>query len=333
MCFSKRWILFWVTVRPTEQSLSEVFYHKINILEGPQAGLCLATPDSWGQVVDGSPVSLVDCKDVDAGNSFHIIHGEVCVGANYDPASQTCSATSHSNLCLTAHEIDSNSSWLDIRTCDKSPQQQFTFDTPHFVSSTGQCLDGTSSEDNVPSMQTCNGSGQQSWGFCTEERLGHSYESQCDYQLRVPTIHQCDSQGSSLLCVDVPGGDTSNGALLWTWDCVGNDNQQWIFQDGQLVLRSDASKCVDLLGGDTTNGNLLGIWDCLASDSQQWGFDPDMGTIYLASSAASDASKCMQFGGNPGDNLVIWDCGGDQFGKQVFDIGMWALGAGWQVQV
>jgi len=111
------------------------------------------------------------------------------------------------------------------------------------------------------------------------------------------------------LCVDIPGGDTSDGALLWAWDCYGGEAQQWAFQDGMLKSLLDTSKCVDLLGGDTTNGNQLGLWSCYGGDSQQWGFDPDMGTIYLASSAASDATKCVQFGGgNQGDPLTIWDC-------------------------
>jgi hypothetical protein len=113
----------------------------------------------------------------------------------------------------------------------------------------------------------------------------------------------------SSLCIDLPGGDTSNGALLWTWDCYGGDTQQWSFQDGQLVYLPDTSKCMDLLGGDTTNGNRLGLWDCYQGDSQLWGFDEQWGTIYLASSTASDATKCAQIGGeNKGDPLVIWDC-------------------------
>merc|ERR1712070_742046 len=73
--------------------------------------------------------------------------------------------------------------------------------------------------------------------------------------------------GVSSLCVDLPGGDTSNGALLWTWECYGGETQQWSFQDGQLVYLPDPSKCVDLLGGDSTNGNQLGLWDCYQGDS------------------------------------------------------------------
>merc|ERR1719502_228524 len=115
----------------------------------------------------------------------------------------------------------------------------------------------------------------------------------------------------SSLCVDLPGGDTTNGALLWMWDCYGGANQQWTFQNGQLVYLPEPSKCVDLLGGNSTNGNRLGLWDCLdGQESQQWGWDSEWGTIYLSSSStASDATKCAQIGGeNQGDPVEIWDC-------------------------
>jgi hypothetical protein len=125
---------------------------------------------------------------------------------------------------------------------------------------------------------------------------------------------------ASELCIDLPGGNTSNGALLWTWECYGGETQKWAFQEGQLVYQPEPTKCVDLLGGDSTNGNRLGIWDCYKGDSQLWGFDPEYGTIYLASSAASDATKCVQIGGgNQGDPLVIWDCTAEA--EQVWTVG------------
>jgi len=121
---------------------------------------------------------------------------------------------------------------------------------------------------------------------------------------------------SSNKCVDLPGGDTTNGALLQMWECIGGDTQQWSFQNNKLVYALDPTKCVDLLGGDTTNGNLLGLWDCWESESQQWGFDPEAGTIYLASSA-HDASKCVRDARDSG--IEIWDCNGEA--PQIWQIG------------
>jgi len=76
---------------------------------------------------------------------------------------------------------------------------------------------------------------------------------------------------------------------------------------------------LDLLGGDSSNGNRLGLWDCYNGDNQQWGYDPDMLTIYLASSATSDATKCLQLGDLHCHShepcwapLEIWDCNGGE---------------------
>jgi len=124
---------------------------------------------------------------------------------------------------------------------------------------------------------------------------------------------------SPQLCMDLPGGDTSNGAVLWVWAAdPGGLTQHWSFEDGQLKYAADTSKCVDMVGGDSSNGNLLGLWDCYNGDNQQWGYDPDMHTIYLASSTASDATKCLQLGDPAeihsswaqGTQLKIWDCDG-----------------------
>lgn len=127
-------------------------------------------------------------------------------------------------------------------------------------------------------------------------------------------LDTCASGGSSIrsiegLCVDLPAGDTSNGNLLWMWECNGADSQQWDFQNGQLVYLADPSKCVDLLGDDSSDGNQVSIWDCNGGDSQQWGYDVHGGTIYLSNSA-SDATKCLDNYGsqNWGSPIVIWDC-------------------------
>jgi len=110
-------------------------------------------------------------------------------------------------------------------------------------------------------------------------------------------------------CLDLPGGDDTNGNKLQLWDCTGASNQQWHFADGRLYLVQNSNKCVDLPGNDYTNGNQLEIWDCNDQPQQQWEYDPTMGTVYLASS--SDASKCVdanQGGQVNGAAAQIWDC-------------------------
>jgi hypothetical protein len=65
-------------------------------------------------------------------------------------------------------------------------------------------------------------------------------------------------------CVDLLGGDTTNGNLIVIWDCNNGPSQQWHydpFKSGYIRYAGNPSKCVDLVGGDTTNGIKLQIWD------------------------------------------------------------------------
>jgi len=122
----------------------------------------------------------------------------------------------------------------------------------------------------------------------------------------------------SQLCIDIPGGDTSSGALLWTWDCTGSYNQLWsaMSYDNRWVSPLDSKKCMDLLGGDTTNGNLIGLWDCNGGASQKWVFDLGKSTIKFKGDGSN--SKCVALGGwNRGDRLMIWDCITDESGKPI----------------
>merc|ERR1711862_721900 len=94
-------------------------------------------------------------------------------------------------------------------------------------------------------------------------------------------------------CLDLPGSNTENGNFLWTWECLGSPNQQWLFDThGQLTTKVDAQKCVDLPNNDGTEGNPIAIWDCSGAPQQAWGYDRNGGgTIYLSQSL--DASLCM----------------------------------------
>lgn len=79
------------------------------------------------------------------------------------------------------------------------------------------------------------------------------------------------AQGSGgWLCLDMPGGDTSNGNGLWVWECNGQQSQQWWFDEWQIMYAADNSKCVDVQAGDLSAGEALMIWDCNGSPAQQW---------------------------------------------------------------
>lgn len=297
---------------------------------------CLTT--NANDLYNGAPVYFTDCEH--SGDFFMDFPSDTSQPFTIHVGTLAPDETSPRRpngllpWCLDAVGIDSNSSLVTIWECNGSAQQNFKLSDSYNISgdmpytgnillSDGKCLDGThATAGNVPTGQVCIGSDEQIWGHCRSSHTSSPYynydSSNCarDTTTPAPAPAPIDFQihsTASMLCVDLPDGDTTNGALLWTWECSGMANQQFSFSDGQLVYLPDTSKCVDLLGGDTTNGNLLGLWDCYNGDSQLWGFDPDMGTIYLASSVESDATKCAQISGsNAGDNLAIWDCNGAQ---------------------
>lgn len=93
------------------------------------------------------------------------------------------------------------------------------------------------------------------------------------------------SAGKSWLCLDLFGGDTSNGNQVGVWECSGLDSQNWVFgDDWSIRYFNDQSKCVD--AGDMQDGTPLMIWDCNDLPQQHWGYDGTWirRTIYLADS-------------------------------------------------
>jgi len=113
--------------------------------------------------------------------------------------------------------------------------------------------------------------------------------------------------------LDLPGGNTNNGNLVWLWECSGSQHQSWEFDPGswKITYKADPSKCLDIPGGDTKNGQRLQIWDCNGHDNQKWGYDSSKKTIY---SAWQNHVKCMDVNWGDGTALhtliQIWDCNG-----------------------
>ena len=126
-------------------------------------------------------------------------------------------------------------------------------------------------------------------------------------------------------CLDLTGGDASDGTLLEIWDCNGLANQNWVFAPGswRIAYAGDTSKCIDALGGNPgPAGTKLGIWSCNGRSTQKWGYDADEKTIYLADSV-TDASLCMDLAGGDQTNgtpIQVWDCYGGSSQQ-------WILGA------
>lgn len=111
-------------------------------------------------------------------------------------------------------------------------------------------------------------------------------------------------------CVDIPGGNTSDGTQLILWDCHGGANQTWTMP-GDGTLRS-AGKCLTAMSN--SNGAAAAISTCNGSAGQQWTYDP--GTRELRT-----YGRCLDAQGGATSNntpLLLWTCHGGNNQKWVY---------------
>lgn len=108
-------------------------------------------------------------------------------------------------------------------------------------------------------------------------------------------------------CLDNSGGGTANGNNIQMWQCQsGNGNQQWILDNGSIVL-AGTKKCLDVSAGGTSNGTRVQLWDCQANNAnQRWSLDASFpGKIVWI------GGKCLDVNGGGttnGTKVQVWDC-------------------------
>jgi hypothetical protein len=103
--------------------------------------------------------------------------------------------------------------------------------------------------------------------------------------------------GAGLQCLDVAGGTSVDGAMIQSWSCIGNANQNWAVTgdnyeaktvhhiEGKLKFGGDnygiigqgaPTHCLDVPGGNLVAGQTMWLWTCDNSIStQNWWVGPD----------------------------------------------------------
>jgi hypothetical protein len=86
----------------------------------------------------------------------------------------------------------------------------------------------------------------------------------------VPSNLVPTESASSFNCLDVSGAGTANGTPIISNPCNGGVNQQFIYNNGQIVVYTsiNSPKCLDAT--DMANFTQIIINDCTSSASQQW---------------------------------------------------------------
>merc|ERR1719403_176766 len=84
---------------------------------------------------------------------------------------------------------------------------------------------------------------------------------------------QTISQSAVDFCLDLNGGDTTNGNLVQPCGPIAPEKWNVEMAGGtQTISQSAVDFCLDLNGGDTTNGNFVQVWECNGLPNQQWVF-------------------------------------------------------------
>ena len=126
--------------------------------------------------------------------------------------------------------------------CHAGPEQQFEFAGPDCVTQTSfsAC---TQYPNNVPPGTTI---------------------------YTVPRNPVPTESASYFNCLDVSGAGTANGTPVISYPCNGGVNQQFIYENGQIVVYTsiNSPKCLDAT--DMANFTQIIINDCTSSASQQW---------------------------------------------------------------
>lgn len=106
-------------------------------------------------------------------------------------------------------------------------------------------------------------------------------------------------------CVDISGGNTTDGTALQLYDCNQTVAQTWSMP-GDGTVRA-VSKCMDVRGGASADGTPVQIYTCNSSLSQQWTYDRGKGTLKSALGKCLTAAGAGTGNGTP---LVIEPCQG-----------------------
>jgi len=129
-----------------------------------------------------------------------------------------------------------NGNKIQIWDCNGKSNQAWVFDSwqIHFAGDTSKCLDvpgGDLTNGNQLQIWDCNGQDSQSWGYDSNMQT-------------IYLAHSMANVSDASKCMDLKGGDSTNGNLVEVWDCNGYDNQKWTFK-APSPSPGPSNECVD----------------------------------------------------------------------------------------
>jgi hypothetical protein len=80
------------------------------------------------------------------------------------------------------------------------------------------------------------------------------------------TIHSAVSFNK---CLGLPAKSSENGAAISLYDCTGQVDQDWSYEDNNTI-QSLSGRCLDLHAGSLTNQTRIELFDCHGRWNQQF---------------------------------------------------------------
>jgi hypothetical protein len=89
-------------------------------------------------------------------------------------------------------------------------------------------------------------------------------------------------------CLDIPGGNMTDGTNIQMWDCNGSDPQKFIYDPTtkRIQSKTNTNKCFDLIGDNSDNRNNFQLLGC--KDHRAQSFSANECTPNALESMASD---------------------------------------------
>jgi hypothetical protein len=86
-----------------------------------------------------------------------------------------------------------------------------------------------------------------------QQFLGPSADTQDAFILRKSCLNNVCGK-----CIDLAGGDITNGNKIQLWDCNGKDSQLWVYDGLYIRYKGNNQKCIDT--GSVSKASKLQIW-------------------------------------------------------------------------
>ena len=182
---------------------------------------------------------------------------------------------------------------VQISHCDGSAGQTWVWRTDGTLGTRGYCL---SLVDHAPQVGTslqldaCTGTLDQMWNS--------NYTS---------TLHNTGATH----CLDVPGGNTTDGTQLQIRTCIRSSGQIWSLTSGAITgqVRSGVGQgsCLQDGGPNTAGGPVAQIGMCAASSTQRWTIGVD-GTLRSGGLCLEVIGQSEYSAGGPGTAVGVNTC-------------------------